>query len=122
MEAVARQTLSLRVAALIIAAALAGAAASVATLSSRHATTVVRTVTVNGTPASATTHSLSAGQIYKRAYRGVVEILVTSTRAVPTPFGTDERTETAQGSGFVLNASGEIVTNEHVVADAQSIK
>jgi len=122
MEAVARKTLSLRVAALVIAAALAGAAASVATLSSRHATTVVRTVTVQGTPASATTASLSVGQIYRRAYRGVVEILVTSTQTARTPFGPDTRTQQAQGSGFVLDAGGRIVTNEHVVAGAQTIQ
>src|SRR5438132_1287458 len=105
MEAVARKILSLPVAALLTGAALAGAGATVAALASHNSTTVVRTVTVHGTPASATTHSLTAGQIYKRAYRGVVEILVTSTQASPSPFGVQEQTQQAQGSGFVLDSS-----------------
>jgi putative serine protease PepD len=121
MVGVARKIVSLRVAAALTGAALAGAGATVATLASRHSTTVVRTVTVQGTPASETTNSLTVGQIYRRAYRGVVEILVTSTQASPSPFGADEQTQQAQGSGFVLNSSGEIVTNAHVVEGAESI-
>jgi S1-C subfamily serine protease len=122
MDAVARKRLlSLPVAALITGAALAGAGATVATLASRDTTTVVRTVTVRATPASETTTSLSVGQIYKRAYRGVVQITVTSTQSAQTPFGPDSQTQKAQGSGFVVDSSGDIVTNEHVVAGAQSI-
>ena len=117
MDAVARTTYSLPVAAVLTGAALAGAGAAVATLSTRHATTVVRTVTVYGTPASATTHSLTAGQIYQRAYRGVVEIVVETSS--PTPFGS--QTQQAQGSGFVVDAAGRIVTNEHVVAGADRV-
>src|SRR4051794_15286252 len=98
MEVVAKLP-SLRVAAVLTGAALASSGATVAALASRHTATVVRTVTVNGTPASATTSSLRVGQIYKRAYRGVVEILVTSTRASPSPFGPEQHTQQAQGSG-----------------------
>jgi putative serine protease PepD len=121
MHGVARKKLSLPVAALITGAALAGAGATVATLASRDTTTIVRTVTVKGTPASETTTSLSVGEIYKQAYRGVVEITVTSTQTARTPFGPDSQTQRAQGSGFVVDAGGDIVTNEHVVAGAESI-
>ena len=117
----ARKKLSLPVAALVTGAALAGAGATVATLASRHSTTVVRTVAARAVPASATSSSLSIGESYKRAYRGVVEITVTSTQTAQTPFGPDSQTQRAQGSGFVVDAAGDIVTNEHVVAGAKSI-
>jgi len=107
-----------------IAAALVGlgaAGATFAVLAGTATTTVVRNVTVSSSPVSATTTSLSVGQIYKRAYRGVVEITVTSTQTARTPFGPDSQTQQAQGSGFVVDGSGDIVTNAHVVAGAQSI-
>jgi putative serine protease PepD len=105
-----------------LAAALAvgagGGVAVYAALTS-HTKTVVRQVTVeNASPASSTS-SLSVGQIYKRAYKGVVEITVTSTPN-DSPFG-GSRTQRAQGSGFVYDTDGNIVTNQHVVDGASSI-
>jgi putative serine protease PepD len=105
-------------------AALASAAAGAATyaiLAGTTTTTVVRSVTVPSAPVSSTTTSLSIGEIYKKVYRGVVQITVTSTQAAQTPFGRDSRTQQAQGSGFVVDSSGDIVTNEHVVQGAESI-
>jgi S1-C subfamily serine protease len=72
------------------------------------ATTVVRQVTVEGSePVAADV--LSAAAVYKRASKGVVEI---------SAGGTQGR---AQGSGFVYDADGHIVTNQHVVAGASSV-
>jgi putative serine protease PepD len=113
-----RLTLSITIALISLAAA---GAATFAILAGTSTTTVVRTVTVPSSPISSTLTSLSVGQIYKRAYRGVVQITVTSTQSAQTPFGPDSQTQKAQGSGFVVDSSGGIITNEHVVAGAESI-
>src|ERR671930_1220395 len=109
-------------AAALIGAALVGAgggAATYAAFSSSSSKTVVRQVTVADSQPAAAGNSLSVGQIYQRTYKGVVEVTVTSPGDA-TPFGGSE-TQRAQGSGFVYDASGHIVTNQHVVAGAQSI-
>ena len=72
--------------------------------------TVVREVTVPSAAPAVNESSLSIAQIYQGSYKGVVEITVS------LPGGG------AQGSGFVYDASGHIVTNDHVVADSSSIK
>jgi S1-C subfamily serine protease len=89
-------------------------------------TTVVKT---EAAPASSTSSSspnfasqqspLSVGEIYKRDAPGVVEITVT-TQSNSGFFGQSGTSE-AQGSGFVYNTQGDIVTDQHVVAGATSI-
>jgi putative serine protease PepD len=95
----------------LLAAACLGAgggAIAYATLSDND--TVVRQVTVQSAqPTASSTTPLSVNSIYKGAYRGVVEI--TSNTGAGQ----------AEGSGWVYDADGHIVTNEHVVDDAQSI-
>jgi putative serine protease PepD len=76
--------------------------------------TVVKQVTVQSAEPAAATSQLSVNSIYRRAYRGVVEITVTSSGG---PGGSSG----AEGSGFVYDSSGHIVTNQHVVDGAQSI-
>jgi S1-C subfamily serine protease len=104
---------------LALVAATFGAAGAItfAVLAVRPTTTVVRQATVSGSPISSTSSPLTVGEIYKRTYRGVVQILVRS--AQQTPFGAD--TSEAEGSGFVVSADGQIVTNEHVVGGATTI-
>jgi S1-C subfamily serine protease len=75
--------------------------------------TVVREVTVDSEPA-ASADGLSVGTIYERADAGVVEI---TTTGVSAQLGGT----TAQGSGFVYDEQGHIVTNQHVVHGADSI-
>jgi putative serine protease PepD len=109
-------------AAALAGAALIGAGAGAGTyaaFSSADSTTVVRQVTVAGSQPAASNSSLSVGQIYRRANKGVVEITVTSAGQA-TPFG-GEQNQQAQGSGFVYDDSGHIVTNQHVVDGADSI-
>jgi putative serine protease PepD len=107
----------LAVTASLIAAAAIGAA-SYAAFSSGGSKTVVREVTVAGAQPAAETSSLSVTDVYNSASKGVVEITVSATSS-SYPFGGD-RTQQAQGSGFVYDAQGDVVTNEHVVANANS--
>jgi len=78
--------------------------------------TVVRQVTVSDPEPAAAADGLSIGQIYDRASKAVVEIAVTGGGS---SFG-DPATR-AQGSGFVLDTKGHIVTNQHVVGGGGSI-
>jgi putative serine protease PepD len=75
-------------------------------------------------PTASATRSLSINQVYKKVGQGVVEITVTTSdgSANTDPFGGGGGSATAQGSGFVYDAAGHIVTNAHVVAGATSIK
>ncbi|HWE83151.1 MAG TPA: trypsin-like peptidase domain-containing protein [Gaiellaceae bacterium] len=77
--------------------------------------------------ASSTT-GMSVNAVYKRTHEGVVDITVDSTSngsaqpgGSPFNFGGSQETQ-AEGSGWVLDSKGDIVTNEHVVSGATSIK
>jgi putative serine protease PepD len=96
-----------------------GGALLYSTFGPSHDKTVVRPVTVkNSQPASTTNSPLSIPQIYQGAYKGVVQITV-STQA-SSPFG-GSQTQEAQGSGWVYDSNGDIITNDHVVDGAKSI-
>lgn len=110
------------IAAVLMLGAGSGAAAG-ALLDNGSTTTVVErssgtAVDSNGDGA------LSVNDIYRDAKQGVVEIKTTSTSASSAgPFGVPGGQESeSEGSGFVLDKDGHIVTNEHVVADADSIE
>jgi putative serine protease PepD len=95
-----------------------GGAATYAALSSGNTKTVVRQVTVGDSQPASSSSGLSVNAIYQRTHKGVVEITV-SGRTQESPFG--GQTQQAQGSGFVYDTEGRIVTNEHVVDGAQSV-
>jgi putative serine protease PepD len=113
-----------------VAAALIGAAVAVGTYSAvggNGTSTVTKVVTTpaSSTPTptassgtSATTNPSTVGQIYDRVSPGVVEITVSSQGSFS--FG-GQPTQQAQGSGFVYDEQGDIVTDEHVVDGADSI-
>jgi S1-C subfamily serine protease len=71
---------------------------------------------------------LTINEIYRRSGPGVVQITTTSVQEVPSdpflnPFGfPQEQEQQALGSGFVIDKSGHIVTNFHVVEDAREIE
>jgi putative serine protease PepD len=93
-----------------------GGAATYEALSSDDSSTVVRQVTVEDSEPAASGTALSVNQIYERAHKGVVEITISSSESG----GLGEQPRQALGSGFVLDESGRIVTNQHVVGGASS--
>jgi putative serine protease PepD len=95
-------------AAALLAGALIGAgggAATYAALSSGKGTTVVRQVTVSDGQPTSSSSSLSVQSIYRLAGKGVVEITAGQ----------------GQGSGFVYDSNGHIVTNAHVVEGSSAV-
>jgi putative serine protease PepD len=102
------RTPSVTLAAALAAGALIGAgggAATYAALSSGDGSTVVRQVTVSDTQPASSDANLSVQSIYQLANKGVVEITAGQ----------------GQGSGFVYDADGHIITNEHVVEGTSSV-
>src|SRR6478672_3752077 len=101
-------TPTVTLAAALVAGALIGAgggAATYAALSSGKGTTVVRQVTVTDGQPTSSTGSLSVQSIYRLANKGVVEITAGQ----------------GQGSGFVYDSNGHIITNAHVVEGSSSV-
>jgi putative serine protease PepD len=111
----------LPIVALVLVGTLAlGAGAGAVAFSVAHSSptkTVVRQVAVQSSEPTADSSALTPGQIYKQAYQGVVEITVSTPQQTPT--GNQEAQ--AQGSGFVIDSDGHIVTNDHVVENADSV-
>jgi putative serine protease PepD len=85
------------------------------------ATTTASVPTTTVQPAAATTSTSSLTTIYKNATPGVVDITVTEA---PTSngFGLGQQSTTAEGTGFVYDTKGDIITAAHVVDGATSVK
>jgi S1-C subfamily serine protease len=114
----------------LVAALAGGAVAALVTVSldkgSRRSETVtvhevssavnVASTTLDTTPAATTPKATTADKgltleaIYKADARGVVSVLTTTANG------------TAQGSGIVLDTSGYILTNQHVVEDQHGVR
>jgi S1-C subfamily serine protease len=118
-----RRSRILRNTAVLAAATTVGAGAGGATYAafpSRTTKTIVRQVTVESSEPAAARSTLSVNDIYRRTYKGVVEITVSSSQSGPYSNG-GPQAQQAQGSGFVYDRNGRIVTNAHVVDGASSI-
>ncbi len=123
----------------VIGGAIAGGVIALIIASGSTGTTTTTTVVQSsgssagtGTAASASseptsiksTGGMTINQIYRSASPGVVDILVTSQSQNPGFgfFGGSGQTQEGEGSGIVYNKQGYILTDEHVVANANSIK
>jgi putative serine protease PepD len=114
----------------IIGGAVAGGLIALAIASGNNSTRNVTTTVVQPShPAVPTSFSSGKGQtinqIYKAASPGVVDILVTAQSKSPGFgfFGGGGSQETqGEGAGVVYNSKGDILTDEHVVANATSVK
>jgi S1-C subfamily serine protease len=122
-----RRAAELLVAALAGGAVVLGGAAALGKLDRN--TTVIReeAAAVRSEPASFTNQNkLSIHEVYELAAPGVVHITATTKVAQPADpfFGTPGGTQESRsiGSGFVIDKSGHIVTNAHVVAGASSVE
>jgi putative serine protease PepD len=131
---------SRRTPAILVAVALAsgaGGAAVYGLADSGNTTTIATSAPVPAAarPAAAvkTTGSLSVNQIYQLTKNGVVDIKVKTSAGASTPsFGSPgggngggnggSQQSEAEGSGFVIDTDGHIVTNQHVVSGANSIE
>jgi S1-C subfamily serine protease len=112
------------VAALLASAGVGAGVAGVAVHASDSGSTttvISRPVTLSAAPAASTSPSggLSVSQIYHNAVKGVVEVLATGSTSSGF-FGGG--TESAQGTGFQVDKLGDIVTNYHVVQNADSVR
>ncbi len=88
----------------------------------------VESVQPSGPVSFAGNRRLSVSDIYERSGPGVVQITTTTVQRVDTdPFFNalgypQQRRQKALGSGFVIDKAGHIVTNFHVVDDAQTVE
>ena len=93
----------------------AGAAIYAGTTGSSGSKPTSVVASVPAQPAATTTTGLV--QLYKNVSPGVVDITVQTAQGG----GFGDQQATAEGSGFVIDTNGDIITNQHVVAGATSI-
>jgi putative serine protease PepD len=114
-----------KVAAAIAAAALVGGGAgagivAVANGGDHDAAPAAVTAAAASTPTTSVANgALSVGEIAKRDSGSVVEI--TATSASQSSFPGSSGNQSAEGTGFVYDTNGNILTNEHVVDGATSV-
>jgi putative serine protease PepD len=100
-------------------AAIGGSSSSNSS-SNAASTSQTSTSSSNSTSTPASQTSLSIADIYKQDAPSVVQITVT-TQGTNNGFFGQSQGSTAQGSGFVYDTQGDIVTDQHVVAGANSM-
>jgi len=105
----------------VAAIAIAGGGLGAALYATTHDGSAT-TVTVTSAPTtriSSTSPQGSIGKIAALGAQSVVEVVVTAT-SDQGPFG--QETQQAQGSGFVYDTKGHLITNAHVVEAADSVR
>src|SRR6185437_5428859 len=127
-----RTTIAALAAAVALAGAGAGAAVYAVAESGGNTTTVTTRVAASApAPVSNTSGStLSVADIYKQSVPGIVEIVSTvqsQGQSQGNGFGfgggnQSGQSSSAEGTGFVVDGDGHVVTNQHVIEGASSIK
>jgi putative serine protease PepD len=110
----------------IAAAAVIGGSAGAVATEALHTDSQASTIQVASSSGSSrtianTTGALSPHDVYEKAKDSVAYITSQISQSTGGPFGTTQQ-GTATGSGFVVSSDGYIVTNDHVVAGASSVK
>jgi putative serine protease PepD len=114
-----------RIAAAISVAAVAGGGVGAGAVALTHESSAHRNPAV-AAPAAGVSNvaagtTLTVGQIARQTSPGVVEIdSATTGSASAGPFGGGQGSA-AEGTGFVYDTNGDIVTNQHVISGASSI-
>ena len=110
----------------ILAGAVAGGLIAWAVASgtgSNSTTTVIQQSHSGGVPTSlASTKGTTVNQIYRQRGNGVVDITVTSVSNSGSGFFGGSQETQGEGAGVVYDKKGDILTDEHVVAGAKSVK
>ncbi len=119
----------------IIGGAVAGGVIALVIASGSSSTHNVTTTVVQPSSASSAEptsfnssgHGLSINQIYRADSPGVVDIVVTTQSQAPSlglfgGGGGQSQQAQAEGAGVVYDSKGDILTDEHVVAGATSVK
>ncbi len=112
-----RNRLAVAVSVAALAGGGAGAGAIALTHGSSHSTP---TATASPSIANVASASLTVGQIAKASIPSVVEVDATEV-ASQSPFPGGSQSGTAQGTGFIYDTKGDIVTNDHVVSGSSSV-
>jgi putative serine protease PepD len=102
----------------VAAAVLFGAGAGAAVVTALDSDQNAPQISAGVAASPIATSTSTVGEIYKRSAAGVVEITVGSAGA--GSLGGGGATQ-AQGSGFVYDNQGHIITNQHVVDGAESV-
>src|ERR1700757_803178 len=119
----------------IVGGALAGGAIALIVASGGGGSSHVTTQTITQPASSAavptalsTSHGLTINQIYRQASPGVVDITVSTNQTSGAggffggSGGQQQQQETGEGAGVVYDTKGNILTDQHVVANATSVK
>jgi S1-C subfamily serine protease len=112
----------------VIAGAIAGAIVALLIASGGTTKTVTDEIVSQNSsvPASTTTKTggLTINQIYKKDSPGVVDITTTSVQQGSNNgfFSTPSQTTESEGAGVVYDTQGDILTDEHVVAGANTVE
>ena len=117
----------------VIGGAIAGGIIALVIASSSGSTRSVTTTVVQPTTSSEPTafssaNGMTINQIYRSASPGVVDIVVTAKSSSNSPSGLfgggngQSQVTKGEGAGVVYDTKGDILTDEHVVAGATSVK